>query len=128
MIYVEVPLIYCIGLIFLIGPFNFSNNQCKTNRRYNSENTILLTFNTNIDIIGSVLLSSNNADNIIVFDRCNATFYDNVLNLQSTCIRIMEYANVTLLENFHTHDVIKTDCKLSIQFVPTVHLSICNTD
>ena len=127
-IYVEVPLIYCKPNLFLIGPSNFSNNECKTNRRYNSENTILLIFNTNIDIIGSVLLSSNNADNIIVFDRCNATFYDKiifkwnkcsqVLNLKSTCIRIMEYADVTLLENFHTHDVIKTDCNYQYNLYP----------
>ena len=82
----------------------------------------------NINTIGSVILSSNNAQNIILFDNCNVTFCDEVifksnncfhiLYLQSTCLRIMEYANVSFLGNIHTQDLIKTDCNYQYNLYP----------
>ena len=136
---------YCRANLLLIGPSHFSNNHCRT-KRFHGYNTVISIYNMNINTTGSVILSSNNAQNIILFDKCDVTFHDKVtfksnictqvLYLQTTCIRIMEYANVTFLENIHdTSDLIKTDCNHQynlyplciFQFVPLTNTTTVST-
>ena len=127
LIFIRGSLIYCRTNLLLIGPSHFSNNGKRN--KFKGYSTIIYIYNMNINTTGSVILSSNDAHNIILFEKCDIIFHNKVifksnqcsqvLYLQSTYIRIMEYANVTFLENIHdTNDLIKTDCNYQYNLYP----------
>ena len=96
----------CKSNILIIGPTNFTKTITTT---YGQNNLISIN-NMTVDIIGPVIISFNRVGNLVKFDKCDVSFYNNitiksnsckqnVIYLKSSYIKIIEYANITLLIN-----------------------------
>ena len=100
--------------LFITGPSYFTTNM--VHNHLNSDNLITISY-ANVYIIGSVIMSSNHAISILDFESCDVLVYkhillksnncDQVISLQFTCIKMMEYANITLFKNKYFYKLIE---------------------
>ena len=105
----------CKCNLFIIGPSHFVSIPVVLFRRKN----ILFIFNMVVHLIGPVTISSNSADSIMHFKSCEVIFQKDILiksnsclqviNLEFTFIKVMEYANITLMKNKHINKLIETE-------------------
>ena len=107
---------YCKANFLITGPSNIVSTSC----RYGVVDQEVLYFsNMAVNITGPVIMSSNHAHTIMHFNVCDVLFYNKitfksnncnqVIYLQSTSIKTMEHANITLLKNVHHKEVIKVN-------------------
>ena len=107
------------------GPSHFTNSMCKINR-YVKEYIVLSINNMVVNIIGPLRLSFNHAHQIMQIKNSNLSFHNHiifesnicgqVIYLQSTCIKAMEYSNITLFKNRYKDQLItvKNDYKYNL--------------
>ena len=92
--------------LLIIGPTKITKTKTTT---YIVHNLISIN-NMAVDIIGPVIISNNLVCNVIHFDKCDVSFYnnitiksnncgENVIYLKSSYIKMIEYANITFLNN-----------------------------
>ena len=99
------------------GPSHFTYNLCKINKY--KEHTILSINNMVVNIIGPLRLSFNHAHQIMQIKNSHLSFHyhvifesnicSQVMYLQSTCIEVMEYSNITLFNNRYKDQLIKVE-------------------
>ena len=107
------------------GPSHFTNSMCKINR-YVKEYIVLSINNMVVNVIGALRLSFNHAHQIMQIKNSNLSFHNHiifesnicgqVMYLQSTCIKAMEYSNLTLFKNRYKNQLItvKNDYKYNL--------------
>ena len=102
--------------LFIIGPSHFSKTaSTHTHIRHN----LITITNMVVHLIGPVIISSNDMSSIMYFDSCEVIFHNNILiksnnckqviTLLLTCIKVMEYANITLLKNKYVYKLIEAE-------------------
>ena len=107
----------CRVELLIIGPSQITKNGMPIKRSRNYK--IITVSNMNIHLIGPLTISLNHAESIINFDSCDVIFHNNiiiksnncdqVITLRFTCIKVMEYTNITVLNNKHHSKLIKTE-------------------
>ena len=107
---------YCKTNFLMIGPSRFVHTRCGTNK-YDDYNVLSIS-QMAVNITGPVIMLSNYAQTIMQFKYCNVLFYNKitfesnscnqVMYLQSTYIKIMEYANISFFKNGYRYKVITT--------------------
>ena len=105
---------YCKSNLLITGPSNIVSTKCAV-----SDYKVLYFSNMAVNITGPVIMSSNHAQSMMHFKECDVLFYnkiifksnncDQVIYLQSTCIKIIKHANISLLKSSYRHIVIKTN-------------------
>ena len=93
----------------------------------------------NVDIIGHVNISFNHANNIMLFDSCDISFYNNITFTENACrdqvihlkfsyIKLVEYTTITFLKNRYQKALLRIDYKYNLnplcpfQFIPLQNL------
>ena len=105
----------------IIGPTQIRMTNSGYYRSLNNQCNVISIYNMAVDIIGPFIMSFNRAENMILFDHCDVSFSHNVTYKSNNCaghgaiylissyIKVMEYANITLLKNRHQGSVLKFD-------------------
>ena len=104
----------CKSNFLITGPSDIVSTKCSV-----VDHKVLYFSNMAVNVTGPVIMSSNHAQMMMHFIGCDVLFYDKitfksnicnqVIYLQSTCIKTMEYTNISLLKNGYRHEVIKAD-------------------
>ena len=104
----------CRCNLYITGPSYFINTVNFLRTTY-----ILHTIYMAVHLIGPVIMASNLATSIMYFNSCKVVFHKNiiiksnsckqVITLQGTFIRVMEYTNITLMKNKHHNNLIETE-------------------
>ena len=99
------------------GPSHFTYTMCRTNRY--KEYIVLSINNMVVNIIGPLRLSFNHAHKIMQIKNSHLSFHNHVIfesnkcsqvmYLQSTCIKAMEYSNITFFKNRYTDQLITVE-------------------
>ena len=84
---IDIKAAYCTANLLLIGPSHFSNAECRTNRF--QEYNVIIASDMKINAISSVILSINIAQNLILFDKCNVTFCNEVILKLNKCSQVL---------------------------------------
>ena len=105
----------CRANLFIIGPSHFVS----TARQPHTIDHILFTSYMAVQLIGPVNISSNHAKSIMHFNSSEVLFHKNiiiksnschqVIALQFTFIKVMDYTNITLLKNKHLNKLIENE-------------------
>ena len=108
---------FCQVNLLIKGPSHFTYTFCRVNRY--KEYTVLSINNMVVNMIGPLRLSFNHAGQIMRIKNSNLLFCnhiifesnicDKILYLQSTCIKVMEYSNISLLKNRYNGQLIKVE-------------------
>ena len=104
----------------IVGPTQITKTISGSYRSFKNHYNVISIYNVAVNIIGPVIISFNNANNIIVLDHCEVSFSCNItynsnkcarqiIYLISSYIKVMEYANITLLKNQHQGNAIRFD-------------------
>ena len=106
----------CRAELLIIGPSNFTKTA--TTQTHIHQNLITIT-NMVVYLIGPITISLNDMRSILYFDSCEILFHNNILiksntckqviTLLLTCIKVMEYANITLLKNKYLYKLIEAE-------------------
>ena len=114
----------CRANLFIIGPTHLVN----TARQTHINDHILFTSYMTVHLIGPVIISSNHAKSIMHFESSNFLFDKSILiasnncyqviALQFTFIKVMEYTNITLLKNKHLNKLIETEYNNEYRLYP----------
>ena len=115
----------CRANLLIIGPSHLLKN---TVHRYTSGDYLIFTSYVAVYLIGPVVISSNYAKNIMHFESSEVLFHKNiiiksnncnqVIFLQFTCIKVMEYSNITLLKNSFHNKLIETEYNNDYKLYP----------
>ena len=107
---------YCKANFLMIGPSRFVHTRCGANK-YNDYNVLSIS-QMAVNITGPIIMLSNHAQTMMQFKHCNVLFYNKitfesngcnqVMYLQSTYIKIMEYANISFFRNGYRYKVMTT--------------------
>ena len=107
---------FCRANLWIIGPSKFANSVMHLHINYDD---LIFISNMSVHIIGPVIITSNHAKSIMYFKSCEVSFYEDVMlasnncyqliTLQSTCIKMMEYSNITLFKNNYLIELIEID-------------------
>ena len=105
----------CRAKVLIIGPSHFTNTAPHTHIGSN----LITIYYMSVHLIGPITIISNNARNMLHFDSCEIKFYNNimiksnncgqVITLRFTCIKVMEYTNITLLKNKYLNKLIEIE-------------------
>ena len=107
----------CKVNILISGPTSFASIHTRTYSH--AELNLIHIINMVVSVIGPVTLSVNIAHNIMLFQYCDVSFSKNiifqsnhctqVIDLLLTYIKIMEYANISFIDNKYINEVIKSE-------------------
>ena len=99
------------------GPSHFTYTMCRINRY--KEDIVLSINNMVVNIIGPLRLSFNHAHKIMQIKNSHLSFHNHVIfesnicsqvmYLQSTCIKAMEYSNITFIKNRYKDQLITVE-------------------
>ena len=108
---------FCKVNFLVKGPSYFTYTYCRINR-YRDDAVITIN-NIVMNMTGPVYMSYNHAEKIMQTKDSNVSFYNHiivksnmcheVMYLQSTCIKVMEYSNITLLKNRFKNQLITVE-------------------
>ena len=114
----------CKANLFITGPSHFANNAKHTHINRN----LLTTSYMIVHIIGPVVISSNCATSILYFKSCDVLLHNNILLKSNNCdqvitlefsyFKMMEYTNITLFKNKHLNKVIATEYDTEYKLYP----------
>ena len=103
----------CRVELFIIGPSQVTKTGLAISER------MISISNMTVHLIGPLRLSLNQAADIMYFDLCEVLFHKNimiksntchqVITLRFSCIKVMEYTNITLLKNKHLFKLIQPE-------------------
>ena len=107
----------CKVNLLVKGPSHFTYIMCRTNTY--KEYTVLSINNMVVNIIGPLRLSFNHAHKIMQIKNSHLSFHNHVIfesniceqvmYLQSTCIKAMEYSNITFFKNRYKYQLITVE-------------------
>ena len=107
----------CQVNILIAGPTSFVSTIARIYS--NKELDLIHITNMVVSVIGPVIVSINTADRIVLFQYCDVLFSkniifrsnycDQVIYLQITYIKIMEYANISFIDNKYYRELIKSE-------------------
>ena len=106
--------------LLIVGPTQVKKTRSGVYKYLSDQYNVISIRGMAVDIVGPVIMSFNRAHNIMLFDHCDISFSHNVtyasnncgsqvIYLKSSYIKVMEYANISLLKNRHQGSVIKFD-------------------
>ena len=105
----------CRVELLIIGPSQIT----KTGHGFATSARMINLSNMTVHLIGPLIISLNQAANIMYFDSCEVIFHKSimiksnichqVITLRFTCIKVMEYTNITLLKNKYFFKLIQTE-------------------
>ena len=106
---------FCRANLLIIGPSEFAN---AAKHFHITNDDLIFISNMNVHIIGPVIITSNRAESIMYFKSCEVSFYRDIIlvsnncyqliTLQFTFIKMMEYSNITLFKNNCRNKLIET--------------------
>ena len=107
----------CKVNILIAGPTSFVSTFSKIHGH--TELDVIHITNMVVSVIGPVIISMSTANKIVSFQYCDVSFSNNiifksnycdqVIYLQITYIKIMEYANISFIENKYYYELIKSE-------------------
>ena len=116
----------CKANLLIIGPSHFFKTTIY-GYLYAYDHLIFTSYMV-VNLIGPVVISSNLAINIMYFKSSEVLFHKNimiksnncnqVISLQFTCIKVMEYSNITLLKNRYNYELIETEYSNDYKLYP----------
>ena len=103
--------------ILIAGPTSFVSISART---YSHANLDLIHISDMVvSVTGPVILSMNTAHNIVLFQQCDVSFSKNIIFKSNRCaqviellltyIKIMEYANISFIDNKYDKELIKSE-------------------
>ena len=108
---------FCRTNLLIIGPSKFANVATHSHMKINGY-LISISYMI-VHVIGPVIITSNCAKSIMYFTSCDVSFYKDIIlvsnncnqliTLQFTCIKMMEYSNITLFKNNYRNKLIEAE-------------------